>query len=121
MTEPTADRYISRNAAAKMRGVTRQRIDTAIRTGALQSYEQAGRTVVREADVQALDIPSPPPAPPTGLISRNAAAKILGCYSQRVQAMIERGELDPVDVDGTPFLREADVRAMAKPRPIPAP
>ncbi len=114
----TTDRYISRNAAAKLRGVTRQRIDTAIRTGALPSYEVAGRVTVREADVQALRIPGPPPA---GLITRNAAAKILGCYSQRVEAMIGRGELAAVDVDGVPHLRESEVRTLATPRPIPAP
>lgn len=122
MPAPTTtdnDRFISRNAAAKLRGVTRQRIDTAIRTGALQSYEVAGRVVVRESDALSVHIPTG--EPPAGLLTRAAAARILGTYSQRVEAMIARGELTAVDVDGVPHLREVEVRAAATPKPIPAP
>ncbi|WP_237113536.1 DNA-binding protein [Mycobacteroides abscessus] len=112
------DRFISRNAAAQRKGCTRKRIDTAIRDGRLPAYEVAGRTVVKESDVQTLHLPVRPSAPPAGMVTRTAAAEILGTYPQRVTAMIARGELPAVEVDGVQYLDEKTVREMATPRRI---
>lgn len=112
------DRFISRNAAAALKGCTRKRIDTAIRRGDLPAYEVAGRTVVKAADVEALDIPVRPSAPPAGKITRTAAASMLGTYPQRVTAMIARGELPAVEIDGVQYLDEAVVRELATPKRI---
>lgn len=114
----TDDRYISRNAAATLRGCTRKRIDTAIKRGDLPAYEVAGRVVVREEDVQALELTVRPSTPPAGKITRTAAAELLGTYPQRVTAMIKRGELHAEEIDGTVYLDEAVVRELATPRRI---
>lgn len=114
----TDDRYISRNAAAQLRGCTRKRIDTAIRDGRLPAYEVAGRVVVKEADVQALELTVRPSTPPAGKITRTRAAEVLGTYPQRVTAMIKRGELTAETLDGVQYLDEKAVREMATPRRI---
>lgn len=114
----TDDRYISRNAAATLRGCTRKRIDTAIRDGRLPAYTVAGRVVVREEDVRALEVMVRPSTPPAGKVTRTAAAEILGTYPQRVTAMIKRGELTAEEIDGTLYLDEAAVRELATPRRI---
>lgn len=116
---PTDDNhFISRNAAAQLRGCTRKRIDSAIRRGDLPAYEVAGRTVVKAADVEALDIPVRPSTPPAGVVTRTAAASMLGTYPQRVTAMIGRGELSAETIDGTLYLDEKTVRELAAPRRI---
>ncbi|WP_071288513.1 hypothetical protein [Mycolicibacterium llatzerense] len=114
----TDDRFISRNAAAALKGCTRKRIDTAIKQGRLPAYEVAGRTMVKEADVRALHLTVRPSVPPAGKVTRTAAAGILGTYPQRVTHMIERGELRAEVIDGVQLLDEATVRKMAKPRRI---
>lgn len=114
----TDDHFISRSAAAELKGCTRKRIDTAIKRGDLPVYEVAGRTVVKEADVRALRLTVRPTVPPVGKLTRTAAAEILGTYPQRVTAMIQRGELAAETIDGTQYLDEKVVRAMAKPRRI---
>lgn len=112
------DQFISRNAAAQLRGCTRKRIDTAIKRGDLPAYAVAGRVVVREADVLALEVTVRPSTPPAGKITRTRAAEILGTYPQRVTAMIKRGELTAETLDGTLYLDEAVVRELATPRRI---
>ncbi|TXI62486.1 DNA-binding protein [Mycolicibacterium mageritense] len=114
----TDDRFISRNAAAALKGCTRKRIDTAIRRGDLPLFEVAGRPVVKAADVEALHLPVRSSVPPAGKITRTAAAAILGTYPQRVTHMIDRGELRAEVIDGVQLLDEATVRKMAKPRRI---
>lgn len=112
------DHFISRHAAAQLRGCTRKRIDAAIKRGDLPAYEVAGRTVVKAADVKALDISVRPSTPPAGKITRTAAAEILGTYPQRVTAMIGRGELSAETIDGVQYLDEAVVRELATPKRI---
>lgn len=114
----TPAEFISRNAAAALRGCTRKRIDNAIKRGDLPAYEVAGRTVVKAADVEALHLPVRPAAPPAGKLTRTAAAEILGTYPQRVTAMIGRGELHAEVIDGTSYLDEKTVRKLATPRRI---
>lgn len=115
---PTDDDFISRNAAAALKGCTRKRIDSAIRRGDLPAYTVAGRTVVKASDVEALHLPVRPSMPPAGKLTRTAAAEILGTYPQRVTAMIGRGELPAEVVDGVQYLDEKTVREMATPRRI---
>lgn len=112
----TSDQFISRNAAATLKGCTRKRIDTAIKAGRLPAYEVAGRVAVREADVRALHLPVRSSTPPAGKITRTAAAELLGTYPQRVTHMIARGELTAETIDGTLYLDEAVVRELATPK-----
>lgn len=114
----TEDKFISRNAAAALKGCTRKRIDTAIRRGVLPLFEVAGRPVVKQSDVEALHLPVRASVPPAGKITRTAAAAILGTYPQRVTHMIDRGELQAEVVDGLQLLDEKVVRKMAKPKRI---
>lgn len=110
--------FITRPAAAQLRGVTRRRIDNLIQEGKLPAYEVGGRVMVLEADVLALDLPA---TPPEGWISRHAAAKILGCTHRAVGLMVARGDLPAEEIDGRIYVREADVRAAAKPRRVMPP
>ncbi|CPR93700.1 helix-turn-helix domain-containing protein [Mycobacteroides abscessus] len=52
------------------------------------------------------------PPPPAGFMTRNAAAKQLGCYMQKVTAMIKRGELKAYELDGVVLVKEEDVAAI---------
>lgn len=110
--------FITRPAAAALRGVTRRRIDSLIQQGKLPAYEVAGRVMVLEADVLALELPT---TPPEGWISRHAAAKILGCTHRAVGLMVARGDLPAETFNGRVYVREADVRAAAKPRRVMPP
>ncbi|MFV1360696.1 DNA-binding protein [Mycolicibacterium fortuitum] len=110
--------FITRPAAAALRGVTRRRIDSLIQNGDLPAYEVAGRVMVLEADVLALELPT---APPEGWVTRHAAAKILGCTHRAVGLMVARGDLPAEEFDGRVYLREADVRAAATPRRVMPP
>ncbi|CAJ1579816.1 DNA-binding protein [[Mycobacterium] wendilense] len=112
---PEGGTFITRPAAAELRGVTRRRIDTLIQQGKLPAYEVAGRVMVLEADVLALELPT---APPEGWISRHAAAKILGCTHRAVGLMVARGDLPAEEFGGRLYLREADVRKAATPRRV---
>lgn len=98
--------------------MTRRRIDTLIQQGKLPAYEVAGRVMVLEADVLALELPT---APPEGWISRHAAAKVLGCTHRAVGLMVARGDLPAETFNGRLYVREADVRAAAKPRRVMPP
>ncbi|WP_036419129.1 helix-turn-helix domain-containing protein, partial [Mycobacterium sp. 155] len=62
----------------------------------------------------------PAPAPPPGYVTRHGAAKILGCFMQKVTAMIKRGELTAYELDGVVLVKETDVAAIAArtPRPL---
>lgn len=51
-------------------------------------------------------------------ISRNAASKILQSHPQRVNAMIERGELTAYMVAGRVRLLRSEVEEAATPKPI---
>jgi excisionase family DNA binding protein len=53
------------------------------------------------------------PPPPAGYLTRNGAAQLLGCYMQKVTAMIKRGELAAYELDGVVLVKEADVQAIA--------
>ncbi len=110
--------FITRPAAAQLRGVSRRRIDSLIQQGALPAYQVGGRVMVLEADVLALELPT---VPPEGWISRHAAAKILGCTHRAVGLMVARGDLPAETINGRVYLREADVRAAAKPRRVMPP
>lgn len=107
--------FITRPAAAGLRGVTRRRIDSLIQQGELPAYQVGTRVMVLEADVLALNLPT---APPTGYITRHAAAKILGCTHRAVGLMVARGDLPAEEIDGRIYLREADVRKAATPRRV---
>lgn len=98
--------------------MTRRRIDTLIQQGALPAYQVGTRVMVLEADVLALDLPA---APPAGYITRHAAAKILGCTHRAVGLMVARGDLPAETFGGRLYVREADVRAAAKPRRVMPP
>lgn len=110
--------FITRPAAAQLRGVTRRRIDSLIQQGELPAYQVGGRVMVREDDVLALTLP---PAPPEGWITRHAAATILGCTHRAVGLMVTRGDLPAEEIDGRIYLREADVRKAATPRRVMPP
>lgn len=110
--------FITRPAAAQLRGVTRRRIDNLIQEGKLPAYEVGGRVMVLEADVLALDLPA---TPPEGWITRHAAAAILGCTHRAVGLMVARGDLPAETINGRLYVREADVRAAAKPRRVMPP
>ncbi|WP_100522411.1 helix-turn-helix domain-containing protein [Mycobacteroides abscessus] len=107
--------FITRPAAAELRGVTRRRIDNLIQEGKLPAYMVGKRVMVLEADVLALELP---PAPPDGWISRHASARILGCTHRAVGLMVTRGDLPAQEIDGRVYVREADVRAAATPRRV---
>ncbi|WP_235680600.1 helix-turn-helix domain-containing protein [Mycobacteroides abscessus] len=98
--------------------MTRRRIDSLIQNGDLPAYQVGTRVMVLEADVLALELPT---APPEGWISRHAAAKILGCTHRAVGLMVTRGDLPAETFNGRIYLREADVRAAAKPRRVMPP
>lgn len=115
---PGGGTFITRPAAAAMRGVTRRRIDSLIQQGVLPAYEVAGRVMVLESDVLALELPT---APPEGWISRHAAAKVLGCTHRAVGLMVARGDLPAETFSGRLYVREADVRAAATPRRVMPP
>ena len=110
--------FITRPAAAQLVGVTRRRIDSLIQQGMLPAYQVGQRVMVLEADVLALELPA---APPDGWISRHAAAKVLGCTHRAVGLMVARGDLPAETINGRVYLREADVRAAAKPRRVMPP
>lgn len=116
---PNGGTFITRPAAAELRGVTRRRIDSLIQNGDLPAYEVAGRVMVLEADVLALTIQ--PIAPPEGWVTRHAAAKVLGCTHRAVGLMVQRGDLPAEEFGGRIYLREADVRAAATPRRVMPP
>lgn len=109
---------ITRPAAAQLRGVTRRRIDSLIQNGDLPAYQVGTRVMVLEADVLALELPT---TPPEGWISRHAAAGILGCTHRGVGLMVARGDLPAETFNGRVYVREADVRAAAKPRRVMPP
>lgn len=110
--------FITRPAAAELRGVTRRRIDSLIQAGELPAYQVGKHVMVLEADVAALELPT---APPDGFITRHAAAKILGCTHRAVGLMVARGDLPAEEFGGRIYLREADVRAAATPRRVMPP
>ncbi|WP_079634550.1 helix-turn-helix domain-containing protein [Mycobacteroides abscessus] len=107
--------FITRPAAAELRGVTRRRIDTLIQEGKLPAYQVGKHVMVLESDVLALELPT---APPDGWISRHAAAKVLGCTHRAVGLMVARGDLPAETINGRVYLREADVRKAATPRRV---
>lgn len=107
--------FITRPAAAELRGVSRRRIDNLIQDGELPAYQVGKRVMVLEADVLALELP---PAPPEGWITRHASARILGCTHRAVGLMVARGDLPAETINGRLYLREADVRAYAEPRRV---
>ena len=115
---PGGGTYITRPAAAQVRGVTRRRIDSLIQQGVLPAYQVGTRVMVLEADVLALNLPT---APPDGWISRHASARILGCTHRAVGLMVARGDLPAETINGRVYLREADVRAAATPRRVTPP
>lgn len=108
--------FITRPAAAELRGVSRRRIDTLIQAGELPAYQVGKHVMVLESDVLALTIQ--PTAPPEGWITRHAAAKVLGCTHRAVGLMVARGDLPAEMINGRVYLREADVRAAATPRRV---
>lgn len=110
--------FITRPAAAQLRGVTRRRIDTLIQNGDLPAYQVGQRVMVLESDVLALELPT---APPEGYVTRYAAAKIIGCTHRAVGLMVARGDLPAEEIDGRIYLREADVREAATPRRVMPP
>ncbi|QQG95907.1 helix-turn-helix domain-containing protein [Mycobacteroides chelonae] len=110
--------FITRPAAAELRGVSRRRIDTLIQQGELPAYQVGRHVMVLEADVLALELPT---APPEGWISRHAAAAILGCTHRAVGLMVKRGDLPAETIDGRVYVREADVRKAATPRRVMPP
>lgn len=109
---PDGGTFITRPAAAQLRGVTRRRIDSLIQQGELPAYQVGTRVMVLEADVLALELPA---APPDGWITRHAAAKVLGCTHRAVGLMVARGDLPAETFNGRLYVREADVRAYAEP------
>ncbi|ALM19093.1 helix-turn-helix domain-containing protein [Mycobacteroides abscessus] len=115
---PGGGTFITRPAAAELRGVTRRRIDSLIQGGELPAYQVSGRVMVLEADVLALELPT---VPPDGWISRHAAAKVLGCTHRAVGLMVARGDLPAETINGRVYLREADVRKAATPRRVMPP
>lgn len=115
---PGGGTFITRPAAAQLRGVSRRRIDSLIQDEVLPAYEVAGRVMVLESDVLALELPT---TPPEGWISRHAAAGILGCTHRAVGLMVARGDLPAEEFGGRLYVREADVRAAAKPRRVMPP
>lgn len=115
---PGGGTFITRPAAAQLRGVTRRRIDSLIQNGDLPAYRVGTRVMVLESDVLALELPT---VPPEGWISRHAAAGILGCTHRAVGLMVARGDLPAEEIDGRIYLREADVREAATPRRVMPP
>lgn len=107
--------FITRPAAAELRGVSRRRIDNLIQEGKLPAYMVGKHVMVLEADALAVELPS---APPEGFITRHASAKILGCTHRAVGLMVARGDLPAEEIDGRIYLREADVRDAATPRRV---
>lgn len=115
---PGGGTFITRPAAAELRGVTRRRIDSLIQDGALPAYQVGRHVMVLESDVLAVELPT---APPEGWITRHAAAKVLGCTHRAVGLMVARGDLPAEEFGGRLYLREADVRAAATPRRVMLP
>ncbi|SKE69603.1 DNA binding domain, excisionase family [Mycobacteroides abscessus subsp. massiliense] len=115
---PGGGTFITRPAAAALRGVTRRRIDSLIQNGDLPAYQVGTRVMVLESDVLALELPT---VPPEGWITRHAAAKILGCTHRAVGLMVARGDLPAETINGRVYLREADVRKAATPRRVMPP
>ncbi|KAF0967272.1 helix-turn-helix domain-containing protein [Gordonia sp. YY1] len=115
---PGGGTFITRPAAAALRGVTRRRIDSLIQNGDLPAYQVGQRVMVLESDVLALELPT---TPPEGWISRHAAAKVLGCTHRAVGLMVARGDLPAETINGRLYLREADVCAAATPRRVMPP
>lgn len=115
---PGGGTFITRPAAAQLRGVTRRRIDTLIQNGDLPAYEIAGRVMVLEADVLVLELP---PVPPDGYVTRYAAAKIIGCTHRAVGLMVARGDLPAQEINGRVYVHEADARKAATPRRVMPP
>ncbi|WP_100452031.1 helix-turn-helix domain-containing protein [Mycobacteroides abscessus] len=115
---PGGGTFITRPAAAQLRGVSRRRIDTLIQQGELPAYQVGRHVMVLEADVLAVELPT---APPEGWISRHASAQILGCTHRAVGLMVARGDLPAEEFNGRVYLREEDVRAAAKPRRVMPP
>lgn len=111
--------FITRPAAAELRGVSRRRIDTLIQDRKLPAYQVGKHVMVLEADVLAADLPSI--APPEGYVTRHAAAKVLGCTHRAVGLMVARGDLPAEEFGGRLYLREADVREAARPRRVMPP
>ncbi|GAB5901062.1 hypothetical protein OKHIL_68710 [Mycolicibacterium mageritense] len=112
---PEGGTFITRPAAAQLRGVSRRRIDALIQDGMLPAYQVGTRVMVLEADVLALELPA---APPDGWITRHASARILGCTHRAVGLMVARGDLPAETINGRLYLREADVRKAATPRRV---
>lgn len=110
--------FITRPAAAELRGVSRRRIDNLIQDGELPAYQVGQRVMLLEADVLALELP---PAPPEGWITRHASARILGCTHRAVGLMVARGDLPAEEFGGRLYLRESDVRKVATPRRVMPP
>ncbi|RIR77090.1 DNA-binding protein [Mycobacteroides abscessus] len=110
--------FITRPAAAELRGVSRRKIDTLIQRGKLPAYQVGRHVMVLESDVLALELPTPPPE---GYVTRYASAKILGCTHRAVGLMVARGDLPAEEIDGRIYLREADVRKAATPRRVMPP
>lgn len=115
---PGGGTFITRPAAAQLRGVTRRRIDNLIQGGELPAYQVGTRVMVLESDVLALELPT---TPPEGWITRHAAAEVLGCTHRAVGLMVARGDLPAETINGRVYLREADVRKAATPRRVMPP
>ncbi|WP_170092340.1 helix-turn-helix domain-containing protein [Mycobacteroides abscessus] len=112
---PGGDTFITRPAAAQLRGVSRRRIDTLIQRRELPAYQVGKHVMVLESDALAVELPT---APPEGYVTRYAAAKVIGCTHRAVGLMVARGDLPAEEIDGRVYLREADVRAYAEPHPL---
>lgn len=112
---PGGDTFITRPAAAELRGVSRRRIDTLIQNRKLPAYQVGKHVMVLESDALAVELPT---APPEGYVTRYAAAKVIGCTHRAVGLMVARGDLPAEEVDGRVYVREADVRAYAEPKRI---
>lgn len=107
--------FITRPAAAQLRGVSRRKIDTLIQRRELPAYQVGKHVMVLESDALAVELPT---APPEGYVTRYAAAKAIGCTHRAVGLMVARGDLPAEEINGRVYLREADVRAYAEPKRI---
>lgn len=112
---PAGGTFITRPAAAQLRGVSRRKIDTLIQRRELPAYQVGKHVMVLESDALAVELPT---APPEGYVTRYAAAKVIGCTHRAVGLMVARGDLPAEEIGGRVYLREADVRAYADPKPL---
>ena len=65
--------WISQAEAARIRGVSQERIRQLVQEGRLQSVEAAGRKLVRRSEVEAF-VPKPEGRPPRKVASKKRAA-----------------------------------------------